>query len=143
LQSGWSTIVASTKHGPGFHHLAIRAFDFDKTLEFYKNGLGFKRAYGWGTSGNRAAMLSMGDGNYIEVFEGRTGDQPAEGAVLHFALRVADADASYASAISAGATDVSGPKAVDIQGDHVISVRIAFVKGLDGEVIEFFHNDEL
>ena len=132
------------KHGPGFHHVAIRAYDFEKTLDFYKTALGYERIFGWGAPPKRAAMLGMGDGNYTEVFEGRPeGEIIPEGAVLHYAVRVADTDAAYARAIAAGAKSVSEPATVNIQGDRVVPVRIAFIKGLDGEVIEFFQNDEL
>ena len=62
---------------------------------------------------------------------------------MHYAVRVADTDAAYARAISAGATSVSEPVSVDLQGDRVVKIRIAFIKGLDGEVIEFFQNEEL
>ena len=133
----------STKHGPGFHHVALRAFDFDKTLQFYKEAFGYERHFGWGKPGNRAAMLGIGDGNYVEVFEGRKPGEVAEGGLLHYAVRVEDTDAVYQSALAAGASSVMEPKDVDIEGDHTVRVRIAFVKGLDGEVIELFYNDEL
>ena len=136
--------MSTPKLGPGFHHVAIRAYDFEKTLKFYQEALGYERVYGWGAAPSRAAMLGMGDGNYTEVFEGRPAEQIIpEGAVLHYAVRVADTDAAYARAIAAGAENVSVPADVDIQGDRVVRVRIAFIKGLDGEVIEFFQNDEL
>ncbi len=136
--------MTNAKHGPGFHHIAIRAYDFDKTLAFYNEAMGYERVYGWGQPGHRAALLGMGDGNYTEVFEGRaSGDVPSEGAILHYAVRVADTDAAYARAIAAGAKSQAAPYDVDIQGDRVVHVRIAFIQGLDGEVIEFFQNDEL
>lgn len=132
--------------GPGFHHIAIRVFDFDATLRFYAEGLGFRRVYGWGEGDRRAAMLDTGDGNYLEVFAGGKrphGEDPPEGVLLHFALRTADTDSAYARALAAGARSTMEPKDVPIDGDHPLTVRIAFVKGLDGEVIEFFQNDEL
>jgi len=133
--------MSTSKRGPGFHHLAIRAFDYDATLAFYAKGLGCERAFGWGGDGNRAAMLSIGDGNYIEVFEGRKLECAVpEGGVLHYALRVDDA---AARAVAAGASSIAEPRFVDIVGDRTVHVHIAFVKGLDGEVIEFFENDEL
>ena len=132
------------KTGPGFHHVAIRAYDFEKTLAFYTEGMGYTRFYGWGETPKRAALMGMGDGNYTEVFEGRQpGEVIHEGAILHYAVRVPDTDAAYARAIAAGAVNVSEPATVDLQGDHVVKIRIAFIKGLDGEVIEFFQNDEL
>jgi glyoxylase I family protein len=133
-------------NGPGFHHVAIRASDFDATLKFYQEGFGFVRRFGWGEGDRRAALLDTGDGNYLEVFAGgkrAPGEEPPEGAILHFALRVADTDAAYRKAVAAGAVSTMEPKDVPIDGDYPVKVRIAFVKGPDGEVIEFFQNDEL
>lgn len=132
--------------GPGFHHVAIRARDFDATLRFYTEGLGFVRAFGWGEGDRRAAMLDTGDGNYLEVFAGgqrAPGEDPPEGGILHFALRVADTDAAFARAIAAGARPTMEPKEITLEGDRPVPVKIAFVKGLDGEIIEFFQNEEL
>jgi len=135
--------MSNPKHGPGFHHITIRAFDFDKTLTFYIEAFGFERKFGWGEAGSRAALLGTGDGNYIEIFEGRQPGDIAEGGLIHYALRVSDTDGVYQKALKAGASTVMEPKDVDIQGDHVVHVRIAFVKGLDGDVVELFCNDEL
>lgn len=140
-------------HGGGFHHIAVRAYDFEKTLRFYCEGLGFRRVYGWGEDGrpkgerdSRAVMLDTGDGNYLEVFAGgtRPPDQEApEGALLHFALRTADCDAALERARAAGAVVTVEPKTVPIAGDTPMDFRIAFVKGPDGEIVEFFQNDQL
>ena len=132
-------------HGPGFHHIAMRASDLDATVRFYEEGLGFRRAYGWGEGDGRAVMLDSGDGNYLEVFAGgkrAPGEDPPEGAVLHFALRIPDTDAAFRRAVDAGARPTVEPKDVTISGDPPVRVRLAFVKGPDGEIIEFFHNDE-
>ena len=134
------------KTAPGFHHIALRVFDFEATLRFYQEGLGFTRTYGWGEGDGRAAMLDTGDGNYLEVFAGgkrSPGAEPPEGALLHFALRTADVDAAYARALAAGARPHVEPKDVAIAGDYLVPVRLAFVQGPDGEVIEFFQNDAL
>ena len=93
---------------PGFHHVAIRAVDFDETIRFYTEGLGFRVHFPFSVPGriDRAAFLDAGDGRFVEVFgqgstvqaEGRRrfpNEEPTEGAVLHFCLRVADVDASY------------------------------------------------
>src|ERR1044071_6054862 len=81
----------TTIGGGGVHHLALRANDFDATLKFYCEGVGFRRAYGWGEDGrakgerdSRIVLLDTGDGNYLEVFAGGTGILP-EGAFFHLA----------------------------------------------------------
>jgi glyoxylase I family protein len=127
--------------GPGFHHVAIRSADFDRSVAFYTDGLGFKRAYGWGEGVGRAALLDIGDGNYIEIFaNGKPRTGPIDSPLIHFALRVPDTDAAFARAVAAGAGVDMEPKNVDLQGDTVVTVRIAFVIGPDGEEIEFFQN---
>lgn len=141
-----------TLRGGGFHHIAIRAYDFEATLKFYMEGLGFTRRYGWGEDGrakgerdSRAVMLDTGDGNYLEVFAG--GPKPdldaPEGALIHYALRTTDCAAALERARQAGATVTVETKTVPIQGDTPTDFTIAFVRGLNGEIIEFFQNDEL
>jgi len=131
-------------NGPGFHHVAIRAVDFDRSVTFYTEALGCTRAYGWGSRDGRAAMMDIGSGDYIELFAGgKPIDQHSNSPVIHFALRVDDVDAAFAKAVAAGAVVDMEPKDVDLQGEPVVRVRIAFVKGPDGEVIEFFQNEVL
>lgn len=131
---------------PGFHHVALRVRDFEATLRLYQDGFGFVRRFGWGEGDRRAAMLDTGDGNYLQVFAGSkrpAGEDAPEGALMHLALRTPDVDAAYARATAAGARSQSAPQDVVIDGDSPVPVRLAFVIGLDGEVIEFFQNDIL
>ena len=124
--------------------MAIRASDFESTLRFYTEGLGFRVAVRWGQGDGRAALLDTGDGNYMEVFAGgkRAPGEPApEGAILHYALRTTDCDAAIERARAAGATVTVEPKTLDLDSQPKISIRIAFCKGPDGELIEFFQND--
>lgn len=141
--------------GGGFHHIAIRAYDFEASLKFYTEGLGFVRRYGWGVDGrangerdSRAALLDTGDGNYLELFAGGTrqpGGVPLDEVVLHFAFRTDDTDAALERARQAGATVTQETKSV--VPAHAESpeqtFRIAFVRGPDGELIEFFQNENL
>lgn len=134
------------KTAPGFHHIALRVADFEASLRFYEEGFGFVRAYGWGEGDSRAALLDTGDGNYLEVFAGgkrAPGEEAPDGALLHFALRTADVDGDYARALAAGARSHVEPKDVTLAGEPPTPVRLAFVKGPDGGVIEFFQNDAL
>ena len=134
------------KTSPGFHHVALRVRDFEATLRLYQDGFGFVRRFGWGEGDRQAAMLDTGDGNYLEVFAGSKrppGEDAPEGALLHLALRTADVDAAYARAVAAGARSQSAPQDVVIDGEFPVPTRLAFVIGLDGEVIEFFQNDIL
>ena len=128
--------------GGGFHHVAIRAQDFDASVRFYTKALGFREKIAWGEGAKRAIMLDAGDGNYMEIFAGGSDSPKPEGAILHFALRTSDCDAAIARARAAGATVTVEPKDVDIPSTPgPTPVRIAFCKGPDGEIIEFFQNE--
>jgi len=141
---------------PGFHHVAIRAVDFDETIQFYTEGLGFRVHFPFSVPGriDRAAFLDAGDGRFIEVFgpgsivqaEGRRrepNEERTEGALLHFCLRVADTDASYARALAGGAVSRVEPGTRRLGEDPLVEVRIAFVPGPNGEVIEFMQSDQM
>src|SRR5690242_5539582 len=117
----------------GFHHVAIRAADFDATIRFYTEGLGCSVRYRFSVPGriDRAAFLDAGDGRYIEVFgsgsavqaEGRRrrpDEEATEGALLHFCLRVADVEASFKRALAAGATSRIEPRTARL-GDEPLT----------------------
>jgi len=65
--------------GGGFHHVALKARDFDKSVKFYTEGLGFKQVLAWGEGDNRAVMLDTGEGNYMEIFAGGSSEPKPEG----------------------------------------------------------------
>lgn len=121
----------------GLHHIAFKAKDYKKTLEFYK-ALGLKVYREWGDETNGAAMIDMGDGNYIELFG--DGDKfNAQGNYRHIAFTVSDCDAVYNKALELGATSYIAPNDIVIPSrPEPIPARIAFVYGFDGEEIEFF-----
>lgn len=128
--------------GGGFHHVAIRARDFDASMRFYTAGLGFKEKIAWGEGNARAVMLDTGDGNYLEIFAGGTNEPKPEGAILHFAMRTTDCDAATKRAVAAGAVVTMQPRALTIDSrPGPTPVKISFVKGPDGEVIEFLQNE--
>jgi glyoxylase I family protein len=148
--------VKSLGTAPGFHHVAIRAADFDETIRFYTEGLGFRVHFPFAVPGriDRAAFLDAGDGRFVEVFgpgsmvqaEGRrrqADEERTEGAVLHFCLRVADTDASFARALAAGAVSRVEPGTRRLSEEPVVDVRIDFVVGPNGEVIEFMQSEQM
>lgn len=123
--------------GAGFCHIALDAFDFDKSVAFYK-ALGMEVKHSWGDVGHRAVMLDIGDGGIIEMFEAVEAEQ-ANPHWCHLAIATIDTDAAYAAALAAGAVEKVKPQNVDIQcNEGVYPVRIAFVIGPSGEEIEFF-----
>ncbi len=127
----------------GLHHLALRASDFDKTVKFYTGGLGCRETTRWGKAPGRAVMLDTGDGSHVEIFEGGEAGAKPEGAVLHFAFKTADCDASFRRALAAGAKGTVEPQSVTVDAKpRPFSVRIAFCTGPAGETIEFFQTIE-
>lgn len=128
--------------GMGFHHIALKCRDFDKSMKFYAS-LGCTLKASWGGGENRVAMVDIGDGGCVELFSGgvdeKTETPALAGEWFHLALRSDDPDAAFATAIAAGATEKTAPYDAVIPSDPPMPVRVAFVYGPDGEVIEFFH----
>ena len=122
----------------GFHHVAIKCQDLDKSIAFY-GAFGMTVERTWGEGDSRACMVSVGNGNYLELFAGGAkGDKP-EGFVIHFAIRVDDTQAMFDLALKQGAEVVKPVTALTIPSKpEALPVTLAFVKGPDGEIIEFF-----
>jgi catechol 2,3-dioxygenase-like lactoylglutathione lyase family enzyme len=148
--------MKSLTSAPAFHHVAIRAVDFDETVRFYTEAFGFRVHFPFSVPGriDRAAFLDAGDGRFVEIFgensivqsEGRRRrpeEERTEGALLHFCLRVADTDAAYARAIAAGAVSRLEPVTRQTSADPLVEVRIAFVVGPNGEVIELLQSEQI
>lgn len=140
----------------GIHHIAIRANDFDRTLNFYRQALGFRVAHTWSLPEfnlERAAMLQSADGRtFIEVFdtaadiaaEGRKrrpGEAPVQTALLHLCLSTGNAEAAYHQAIAAGATSCIPPMTLQL-GSPPLNIQNALVYSPNGEVIEFIEKTE-
>jgi len=121
--------------GGGFHHVAIRVHDFDASVKFYTEVLGFTERVRWGEGNGRGILLDTGDGNYLEIFAGGAPGTKPEGAFLHLALRTDNVDKAIEVARAAGMEVTVEPKDVSL---GTVPARIAFFKGPDGEIIELF-----
>ncbi len=125
--------------GLGFHHIALKVKDFEKSLDFYVNGLGMTPTVGWDGAAGRIQMLDLGNGDIIEMFEGGDDSLVPVGNWQHFAMCVEDVDAAYETALKAGARSKIAPKVVPLESHpYKISINIAFVYGPDDEELEFF-----
>ena len=71
------------------------------------------------------AMLDTGDGAYVEVFSGGSGERP-KGSILHFALQTSDCDAATEQARAAGGTITQEPADAVLEGDPPVPVRYSF-----------------
>jgi glyoxylase I family protein len=131
--------------GSGFHHVAIRTHQFDASLQFYTEGLGFTPKIAWGEKPARAVMLDTGDGNYLEVFEreGVPAETTGEANILHFALRCDNCEIATEAARAAGAKVTMEPKEPGAFADLGLKTKISFVQGPDGEIVEFFESRDL
>ena len=119
----------------GYHHVALRVRDFAKTVAFYEK-LGCTLVRTWGPEDKPMGMMDVGGGNLIEIFSGGKEDPEQDPKFEHIALKSENPDADFAAALAAGAKPHTEPKDVNIGGSY--PVRIAFVRGLNDEVIEFF-----
>lgn len=114
------------------HHIALFATDYEKTVNMYK-GIGFSETLIF----KDGTFLDAGDGFTIEVFKGNT-SFPV-GGWLHFALEVDDVEDSLQKALAAGFTLCDNIRIATISSTPPKDVKIAFVRGNDGEVVEFMH----
>ena len=122
----------------GFHHVAVNTPEFDKTEMFYTKTLGLKKYKAWGGDGRRCAMYACGDGSCIELFEVEKGVETPDSPIVHFAFNVDDPDV-FAKAVSdAGYEITTQPKTAVVNGYPGFTARLAFCKGPNGEIIEFF-----
>lgn len=135
----------------GLHHIAIRAENFDQTVRFYTEVLGYTIGHTWSLPEfnlKQAAMLKSPDGlSYIEIYD-READIPAQGrkkqeqeefvqtALLHICLTVKDSKIAYEIAIAGGATPCHAPMVLHL-GHPAITVHNSLVYSPNGEVIEF------
>ena len=129
--------------GAFFHHIALRAKDYDASIKFYRDALGMKIKGEWGNPGERGAMIIIGNGGMVELYEGGTTDLPTDfqmqnGCYFHLAIAVDDVDAAYEIALKAGARKRIEPRNNTIDSVPPMPIRLAFVYGPSGEQIEFF-----
>ncbi len=124
--------------GGGFHHIAMKVKDFDKTVQFYRDVLGMTPFKQWGQDDSRAVMLDSGDGSCLEIFAGGSGEPKPEGAFMHLAFNCADVKTVIERVRQAGMTVTMETKDLEIPSSPPYPVRIAFFKGPEGELVELF-----
>jgi catechol 2,3-dioxygenase-like lactoylglutathione lyase family enzyme len=126
--------------GCGAHHIALQSRDWEASLRLYRDVLGMIVVREWGAPGRRAALLDMGDGSHVELFEPRE-RTPKPGApapndpLTHLALATTDTRAAIEQVRAAGHPVTTEPMDVDLNG---LKATIAFFRGPSGESIEFF-----
>ena len=129
----------SRLYGIGFAHIALRVSDFDRSLSFYTEGLGFRLSHMWDNNGNPAALIDFGNG-FLELFGGAQKGEISScaGSLPHFAFASEDVKKTFEIALSAGATPKREPVDLLLPCTPPLPITVAFVYGPDGETIEFF-----
>ncbi len=127
----------------GFHHVALKCKDFEKSIAFYR-AIGLEEYARWNGGARDIALMKMSDGGMIELFSDGGDMYPEEGKYVHFAIASHDVEGDYERALKAGATPHIAPKTV-VPGSLpvALSLHLAFVKGPDGEQIEFIESTEI
>ncbi len=122
----------------GFHHVALRCKDIEKSLEMYK-ALGMTEKVRWGENESLIVMIDIGNGDIIELFADGGDKYAEEGKWQHFAVTTEDVELAYEAALKAGFTSLTAPKTVPLDSSpEKMTIQVAFVKGNDNEQLEFF-----
>lgn len=137
----------------GFHHISIKAEDFEATVAFYQK-LGFEPVHNWSLpdfnlekctmlyNSTISYYLEICDKNADIPTQGRkrqVGDEYVENALLHICFTVKNATDARKQALEAGAKDLSnGTFELNlINGEKSVQVTNSLVYSPNGEVIEF------
>ena len=125
--------------GMGFHHIAVKAKNYEESMKFYTEGLGMKFMTQWGEGDERIAMLDRGNGDIVELFAGGNDKESIDPKYIHFAMKVDDVDAAYEAALKAGAKPKTAPLVAPLDSAPIkLTLNCAFVYGPAGEELEFF-----
>ncbi len=145
---------------PILHHVCLFVPDMAASVEFYRSGLGLAlreefddiigiRPSGKFPFGLASAFLQAGDGRYVELHPAGDGEMSQPGFPLnHLAFAVPDVDAAYDRALAAGGAvfgfTIQGeewdgsPLDVVMSGERPEPMRMAFLQGPSGELIELY-----
>jgi catechol 2,3-dioxygenase-like lactoylglutathione lyase family enzyme len=140
----------------GAHHIGITVASLEKALAFWEKFLGkparwttvldrpyLGRIVGYPGVSIKAAFVDLPDGVVIELLDYHQVNErvanpeaTANPGNLHFCLRVEDAVAVWAHAVSCGAHPVSSEGPVDIDGGPNEGASVAYLRIHDGVTLE-------
>ena len=123
----------------GLHHAALRCCgkaEMDAVIAFYCDVLGMNILRSWGDGVEAGERLDTGNG-VIELFaNAEPGRRP--GQVDHIALATDKVDECMAACAREGLKVIMAPQDIVVPCETPYPLRIAFVEGKAGEIIEFF-----
>jgi catechol 2,3-dioxygenase-like lactoylglutathione lyase family enzyme len=114
------------------HHIALFTGNFDRLKRFYVEDLGLPQVGSF--PGGKTIFLQLGD-TAVELIERADWQSSETGGWQHLALEIDDLDAAYAELKAKGIAFHVEPKNVPADDP---SVRIAFFKDPDGNILELF-----
>ncbi|AUS28973.1 MULTISPECIES: VOC family protein [Paenibacillus] len=138
----------------GLAHVAIQARDYQATIAFYTEVLGFKRGHHWSLPSFRiqeaSMLISPDQRTCLEIFDNdavipaqgkkaASEQDIAHGALLHLAFYVDNVDEIYQKALVHGARTFVEPNQLTL-GEPPLVVTNALVHSPNGEVIEFIED---
>ena len=105
----------------GIGHVAFNVKDMEKTIGFYENTLGFKKAFELRRGESQEpwiVYLYGGGGQFIELFYGATKENPYNNenvGFFHMCVAVDDIQEAWKRVVETGAPQDDAPK---LAGDH-------------------------
>ncbi len=130
------------KTGLAIHHVALKCKDFEKSIAFYK-AIGLTEYSRLGTPEREIVLMKFPQGGMMELFSDGGDMFPEEGKYVHLALTSSNVEEDYNKALVAGAKPLTPPKTVQLSSNPVpLTLHLAFVKGPDGEQLEFINSVE-
>lgn len=124
----------------GIHHISVKCrgvAEFEQAVHFYRDLLGLKEQFRWGSEDAPGMMLDTGSGR-MEI-SSTADDRPGEGSLRHIAFDVEDVDAFIELVRAEGCEITIEPKNITFAASiPPACARIGFCRGPVGEAVEFF-----
>ncbi|OMF26274.1 glyoxalase [Paenibacillus sp. FSL H8-0548] len=138
----------------GLSHVAIQARDYEATITFYIEVLGFKLGHHWSLPlfqiKEACMLISPDQRTCIEIFDNDavipaqgkkalSEEDIAHGALLHLAFYVDNVDEMYRKALAHGAKAFIEPDYLSL-GEPPLLIKNAIIHSPNGEIIEFIED---